>query len=108
MAWASLCRLDGLQEGVGKYVEIDGYQIAVFLHQGKPYAIDNHCPHAGGSLSGGTVENGCAVCPWHQWAFQLENGEMPGRPLVRVKNYKIRLLERPSRPTLVQAELPMY
>jgi nitrite reductase (NADH) small subunit len=108
MAWVSLCRLDELSEGSGKYVEIDGYQLAVFLHDGKPYVIDNHCPHAGGSLSGGTVEHGCAVCPWHQWAFHLENGQMPGRPLVQVKAYKVRLLERPDQRPLVQAELPMY
>lgn len=100
--------MDELKEGAGKYVEVDGYQLAVFLHEGKPFVIDNHCPHAGGSLSGGTAENGCAVCPWHRWAFNLETGEMPGRPLVKVKTYKIRLLERRDQPTLVQAQLPTY
>jgi len=108
MAWVSLCRLDELREGGGKYVEIDGFQISVFLYQGRPFAIDNRCPHAGGSLSGGTVKNGSVVCPWHQWAFDLQTGQMPDRPLVRVRTYKLRLLEREGRPTLVQGELPTY
>ena len=64
MPWTSLCSLDELQEGKAKYVEIDGHQLAVYLHQGKPYVIDNYCPHAGGNLAGGFVEDGCAVCPW--------------------------------------------
>ena len=31
MAWTSLCDLDELNEGAGKYVEIGGFQLAVFL-----------------------------------------------------------------------------
>jgi nitrite reductase (NADH) small subunit/3-phenylpropionate/trans-cinnamate dioxygenase ferredoxin subunit len=108
MAWASLCRLDELLEGKGKYVEIEGFQLAVFLHGGRPYVIDNRCPHAGGSLSGGEVVDGCAVCPWHQWAMNLETGQLNWRPLVTVRTYKVRLLEREGKPPLVQAELPTY
>jgi nitrite reductase/ring-hydroxylating ferredoxin subunit len=108
MPWASLCRLDELVEGKGKYVDIGGFQLAVFLDQGKPYVMDNRCPHAGGSLSGGEVQDGCAVCPWHQWAMNLETGALKWRPLVKVGVYKVRLLEREGKPPLVQAELPMY
>ena len=64
MTWVSLCQLDELTEGAGKYVEIDGFQLAVFLDQGQAYVLDNYCPHAGGAMAGGFVENGCAVCPW--------------------------------------------
>jgi nitrite reductase (NADH) small subunit/3-phenylpropionate/trans-cinnamate dioxygenase ferredoxin subunit len=109
MAWASLCELDELQEGKGKYVEIDGFQLAAFLYQGSVYVIDNYCPHAGGNLAGGYVdEHGCAVCPWHYWAFRLDNGQLRDSPGVMVSTYKTRLLEREGKPTLVQAELPMY
>lgn len=108
MRWVSLCQLDDLKEGQGKYVEIDGFQLAVFLHEGQVYALDNRCPHAGGSIAGGYIENGHVLCPWHYWAFNLHTGALPGQPLVKVNTYRTRLLEREGRPTLVQGELPIY
>lgn len=107
MAWTSLCETAELEENKGHYVEIDGYKLAVFFSNNSYYVIDNYCPHAGGSLSGGFVEDGCAVCPWHYWAFRLENGELKTHPGVKVSTYNIRLLEREGKPTLLQADLPM-
>jgi nitrite reductase (NADH) small subunit/3-phenylpropionate/trans-cinnamate dioxygenase ferredoxin subunit len=108
MAWTSLCELSELEEGKGRYAEIDGFQLAVFLSQGKVFVMDNFCPHAGGNLAGGMVEEGCAVCPWHYWPFRLETGELRDSPGVSVKTYQTRLLERAGQATLVQADLPIY
>ena len=108
MAWVSLCQLDEVEEGRGKFVEVGGFQLAVFVHEGKPFVLDNRCPHAGGSLSGGHVESGCAVCPWHHWAFDLGTGQLRGRPAVKVRCYPARLLEREGKPALIQAELPIF
>jgi nitrite reductase/ring-hydroxylating ferredoxin subunit len=108
MSWTSLCDLSELQENQGKYVEIGGFQLAVFLSQNKVYVLDNFCPHAGGNLAGGIVEDGCAICPWHAWPFRLDNGELRDSPGVNVKTYQTRLLERPDHATLVQADLPIY
>jgi nitrite reductase [NAD(P)H] small subunit len=107
MAWTALCRLDELTEGQGKFVEISGFQLAVFLDKEKVHAIDNVCPHAGGPLVDGMVENGCCVCPWHGWAFKLETGELRDMPGMGVSSYRMRLLHRDGMPTLVQADLPM-
>ena len=109
MAWTSLCDLDELQEGKGKYVEIGGFQLAVFLDGGTVRVIDNTCPHAGGNLAAGYVEAGCAVCPWHHWAFRLENGQLRDSPGVALTTYPSRTVTPgPGRPALVQADLPMY
>jgi nitrite reductase (NADH) small subunit/3-phenylpropionate/trans-cinnamate dioxygenase ferredoxin subunit len=107
MAWVSLCEIDEVPAGEGKYVEIDGFQLAVFMHDGKPFVMDNTCPHAGGSMSAGFIEAGCAVCPWHGWAFELHNGELRNSPMVTIPTYKTRLFERPGKPPLIQADLPM-
>ena len=109
MAWTTLCSLDQLSEGAAKYVEIGGYRLAVFLHDGTPHVLDNYCPHAGGSMAGGYIEDGCAVCPWHSWAFRLQNGQLRDSPGVAVSTYKTRLVHRPDgKPTLVQADLPIF
>jgi nitrite reductase (NADH) small subunit/3-phenylpropionate/trans-cinnamate dioxygenase ferredoxin subunit len=109
MAWTSLCDLEELQEGQGKYVEIGGFQLAVFLNAGGVYVTDNYCPHAGGNLAGGAVEEGCVVCPWHAWAFRLENGQLRDSPGVTIKTYRTRVVQPPGeRPKLIQANLPIY
>lgn len=106
MAWVTLCRVDELLEGRGKYIEIASRQLAVFLHEGRPYVMDNYCPHAGGNLAGGTIEDGCAVCPWHQWAFRLDNGRLTDSPAVAVEMYKARVIDRDAIIGIVEADLP--
>ena len=107
MSWTTLCDLSELTENQGKYVEIDGFQLAVFLSAGSVYVMDNYCPHAGGNLASGFVEEGCAVCPWHFWPFKLESGELRDSPGVGVKTYNTRLHLHDGR-QMVQADLPMY
>lgn len=107
MSWTSLCELDELIEDKGKYVEIGGFQLAVFRHQGGVFVLDNYCPHAGGNLAAGHVDNGCAVCPWHYWAFGLQTGALRSAPGVTITTYPTRVHQHQGR-QLVQADLPMY
>jgi nitrite reductase (NADH) small subunit len=37
-------------------------------------ALDNECPHRGGPLAEGIIENGKIICPWHAWAFDTATG----------------------------------
>lgn len=107
MAWTSLCEMSELTEGNGKYVEIDGYRLAVFLHEGEPHVLDNECPHAGGDMSQGWIDNdACAVCPWHAWSFHLKTGIIKGSSSVGLTTYPVRVHEFEGR-KLVQADLPM-
>lgn len=108
MSWTSLCDLDELSETKGKYVEIGGFQLAVFLSDGAVYATDNTCPHAGGSLAGGEVEGGCVVCPWHAWSFQLRTGQLRDAPGVTIRTYATRVVEPAGKARIVQADLPIY
>ena len=110
MSWTSLCDLDELEEGRGKYVEIGGFQLAVFLHGGEVYAMDNTCPHAGAPMAAGSVAaaTGCAVCPRHNWAFRLDTGELRDMPGVALTTYKVRRLQRDGNRVVIQADLPIY
>lgn len=105
--WTSLCELSELSEEKGHYVEIDGFQLAVFLHAGEVYVIDDTCPHAGGSMAEGWVENGCATCPWHNWSFHVTDGTLRGNPHVKISTYPTRVFKRDGKADLVQAELPL-
>jgi pyruvate oxidase len=40
--------------------------------------LDNKCPHQGGPLGEGSIENGMLRCPWHGWDFDPLTGQPPG------------------------------
>src|SRR5688572_18077008 len=64
--------LDGL---AGPTVISGGrHGIAVFISDGKPYAVDNRCPHMGFPLDKGSVRDGILTCHWHHARFDLESG----------------------------------
>ena len=69
------CSADDVSEGSPEVAEIDGTQIAIFYADGEYFAVDNTCPHQGGPLGDGKVEDACVYCPWHGWQFDLESGE---------------------------------
>lgn len=60
--------------GTSKLVEVEGKEIALFNVGGTFYALDNTCPHAGGPLAEGTVEEGRVECSWHGAQFDLKTG----------------------------------
>jgi pyruvate oxidase len=46
--------------------------------EGTIAALDNKCPHQGGPLGEGSIENGLLRCPWHGWDFHPTTGKPPG------------------------------
>ena len=57
-------------------------------------ALHDQCAHAGGSLSGGTLESGCVVCPIHASRFRLADGRATRGPTVYDQpSYEIRRTE---------------
>ncbi len=56
-----------------------GHQSICLAHfEGKLCALDNKCPHQGGPLGEGSIENGLIRCPWHGWDFHPCSGKAPG------------------------------
>ncbi len=56
-----------------------GHQGICLTHfEGKFSALDNRCPHQGGPLGEGSIENGLLRCPWHGWDFHPCSGLPPG------------------------------
>ena len=49
------------------------------------------CPHRGLPLSGGTLRDGCLVCPFHHWSFRLEDGLHTLGSGVQLEQREIRL-----------------
>src|SRR5438067_2318259 len=39
--------------------------------------LDNRCPHQGGPLGDGQLENGYVICPWHAYEYDPSTGKPP-------------------------------
>ena len=61
--------------GEGRAFAVAGTQIAVFrLRSGALRATQALCPHAGGPLADGQLDDCVVVCPLHANAYELETG----------------------------------
>lgn len=40
-------------------------------------ALDNRCPHQGGPLGDGQLDEGWLICPWHAYQYDTRTGEPP-------------------------------
>lgn len=78
--WIRAADWSDLDAGQARTVVAGGREIAVWRHRGRLHALDNRCPHAGGPLALGRVEQGRVVCPWHGARFALADGRPCGGP----------------------------
>lgn len=74
-------------------VILNDHPIAVFNIDGDYVAIDNTCPHRGGSLGGGELNGDIVTCPWHGWEINCRTGEAVENPGIRVKQYTLHVKE---------------
>lgn len=73
--WHRVAALAELPESSGREFVVEGRVIAVFRSGNDVFAMDGICPHAGGPLAEGPVQNGIVSCPWHGWQFRIATGE---------------------------------
>ncbi len=69
---------DRLPEGRVQTVTAGHQGVCLTHFEGKYSALDNRCPHQGGPLGEGSIENGMLRCPWHGWDFHPCTGMPPG------------------------------
>ena len=77
-----VCKTSELTSGQSKCIKVTNKEIAVFNINGKFYAIDNICIHAGGPLNEGYLDtDNCQItCPWHAWGYDLATGKCVTHP----------------------------
>lgn len=71
----------------GRMLRVDGHLVAVFhLRGGGVRATQPWCPHRGGPLADGLVNDATLVCPLHGRTFALHGGEA-GPDEVGIRTY---------------------
>ena len=78
LVWHKILETDELPEGRVITAPCEHLSVCMTHYQGKYGALDNKCPHQGGPLGEGSIENGLLRCPWHGWDFDPLTGKTPG------------------------------
>ncbi len=78
-------------DGEAREAACGGKMLCIANVGGSINAMDNACPHRGGPLGEGIVENGKVICPWHAWAFDVITGEAEHSPGDKVAVYPVRI-----------------
>lgn len=81
MATEVLAKVQDIPEGKAIVVmSAQDKEIALFKIDGKIFAINNECPHAGGPLGEGDISDCIVTCPWHAWEFNIKTGDCINAP----------------------------
>jgi nitrite reductase/ring-hydroxylating ferredoxin subunit len=73
---------DAVLAGSARTLRADGrlltkvgtWPVLVVWHEGRPYAVEDRCPHMGFPLHRGSCEAGLLTCHWHHARFDLASG----------------------------------
>ena len=77
--------------GEAREVACGGRVLCIANSCGVISAMDNVCPHRGGPLGRGIVEDCKLVCPVHAWAFDVATGEAVHTSKAKVAVYEVRI-----------------
>lgn len=64
---------------------------AVFKYKGSLSAVSNAGAHQNGPLGEGRIVRGCITCPWHGFAYRLEDGASPPPFTEKIPTYRLKL-----------------
>ncbi|MBT3027829.1 MAG: Rieske 2Fe-2S domain-containing protein [Candidatus Thiodiazotropha sp. (ex Ctena orbiculata)] len=78
LVWHKVLNKDELPEGRVTSVTCKKKTLCMSHYVGEYGALDNKCPHQGGPLGEGSIENGLLRCPWHGWDYHPITGKAPG------------------------------
>jgi len=75
MRYVKVAEMNELAPGNKKKITLDSREILLANLDSGYYAIDNTCPHMGGSLSEGKLEGKNIICPKHGAIFDVTTGK---------------------------------
>lgn len=94
-AYRTLCTIDEIPEGEARAFSVGDLRIGLFHSRGEFYALEDRCPHAGASLSLGSIEGDLVRCRIHHWAFCLRDGAYADQdqPNFNARSFPVRIVD---------------
>jgi len=78
-----------ISPGEMKIVRVGERNILLVNVAGTYYALNNRCPHLGGSLGKGVLEGSAVTCPLHGSRFDVTNGKVLHNARIAFINMKV-------------------
>ena len=72
--WVAVAQARDLPPESARVVRAAGLDLALIRTSEGFFALDNACPHTGGPLGEGLVQNHTVTCPLHGWQFDCKTG----------------------------------
>jgi nitrite reductase (NADH) small subunit len=91
--WTRLARLDELPVGTVTEVAAGDRTVALVNVDGRLYAVDSTCPHAGGPLGDGQLSGCTLTCPWHGWSYDVRTGRSTVDENVKVATFPVEVVD---------------
>ncbi len=89
--FVKVATLSQVPPGKATTVEVAGSPVALYNVGGTVYATTNTCPHRGGPLGEGDLDERVVTCPWHSFQYDVTNGTCLTNPAVSLVCHKVRL-----------------
>lgn len=89
MPLVKIASVHDLKDGENKVVDANGELLALFRVNGKFYATTNTCPHRGGPLGEGTLEDSVVTCPWHGWTYDVKTGINTKMSSIKIQTFEV-------------------
>ena len=90
MGSVSVAKIADIPVGGKMKVNVKGTEIMLANVGGAIYALENRCPHMGGSLADGVVEESVIKCPRHGAKFDLTTGKNVGQAKILFMKMNVR------------------
>ena len=87
----AVAEVDRVPPDRGLTVRVGDREFALFRTDGQIHALEGVCPHRGGPLGEGVVENGHVYCPLHGWEFDVTTGACVTNPEKQVACFPARV-----------------
>jgi nitrite reductase/ring-hydroxylating ferredoxin subunit/uncharacterized membrane protein len=92
--WTDLGEPASVVAGALTAADLDGVPVVLTRLQDRVVAYADRCTHRGAPLHEGSIVDGCIVCPWHESAFDLEDGTVRQGPASRPQaSFEIRVVD---------------
>lgn len=90
--FVKVANIADIKENVPFCAETGGQKLAIYKVNGKYYAINNICTHAGGPLCMGELNGSIVTCPWHGSKFDVTTGIVVHPPATKpIQTYKTQI-----------------
>lgn len=83
-------KLSELLEGEKCQIVIDNKEVLLVNLAGTVFALDDRCPHLGGSLFEGDLMGSQIICPKHGASFDVKTGKNEGSAKIAFIKMKVR------------------